>query len=173
MRLLIALSAAASAAILFLIMTNSYSIYAQSLSRTWGSFGTGDGQFDRPAGITNQDLGRSTMYVVDSGNDRIQMFTPDGKFISKWGSTGSGDGQFNFPVGLTVDQKGNVLVADTGNNRIQKFTGDGKFVTKWTNLGLTSGGNIQDQVYIEIDALDNLYITNRGNNQVQVISTAG
>jgi hypothetical protein len=45
-------AAAATAAILFLIMSDSYSISAQNVIRTWGSRGTGDGQFDRPAGIT-------------------------------------------------------------------------------------------------------------------------
>ena len=39
----------------------------------WGTKGTGDGQFDFPDGITEAPDG--SVYVVDSGNDRIQKFS--------------------------------------------------------------------------------------------------
>jgi tripartite motif-containing protein 71 len=174
MRLSLAIAAVVVAAIPFLILSNnSYSIYAQSSIVTrWGSFGTGDGQFSRPAGIT-EDLGSNTLYVVDRGNDRIQKFTTDGKFILKWGSSGTGDGQFHIPVGISVDLSGNVYVADQGNDRIEKFTGDGKFITKWTNLGLSGGGNILEAIYLDVGPLDKVYMTDRDNNRVQVLSAAG
>ena len=41
------------------------------------------------------------MYVADGslglGNNRIQKFDSNGKFITKWGSKGTGDGQFITP----------------------------------------------------------------------------
>ncbi len=37
--------------------------------------------------------------VVDSGNNRLQVFTPEGKFVAKYGKAGSGDGEFNQPWG--------------------------------------------------------------------------
>ena len=48
--------------------------------------------------------------VTDDGNDRIQKFTSDGKFITTWGSNGRGDGQFSRPEGVAVDSSGNVYV---------------------------------------------------------------
>ncbi|MCI0462199.1 MAG: NHL repeat-containing protein [Gemmataceae bacterium] len=58
---------------------------------------------------------------VSSLNDRVQLFTPQGKFLLGIGSTGDGPGQFARPHGLAVDSKGYLYVADAGNQRIQKF----------------------------------------------------
>src|SRR5688500_18548422 len=39
-----------------------------------------------------------TVWVVDSGNSRFQLFTPDGHFLETWGTPGDGPGEFNFLV---------------------------------------------------------------------------
>ena len=89
----------------------------------WGSRGNGDGQFSGPHGIEVDAAGN--VYVVDTGNNRIQKFTSDGVFLIKWGTTGAAPGQFNHPHGIGIGPLGNVYVAETGNNRVQKFTSDG------------------------------------------------
>lgn len=58
---------------------------------------------------------------VSSLNDRVQCFTPEGKFLLGLGGTGAGPGQFARPHGMAVDRKGHLYVADAGNQRIQKF----------------------------------------------------
>ena len=60
------------------------------LLKEWGSWGSADGQFDGPSGITTDSSGN--VYVADTYNHRIQKFTSDGAFLSKWGSYGSSDG---------------------------------------------------------------------------------
>lgn len=52
-----------------------------TLIRAWGSSGSGPGQFNNPIGIT-LDYTRGYVYVTDTGNDRVQKFTSDGKFIT-------------------------------------------------------------------------------------------
>ncbi|HXM29279.1 MAG TPA: 6-bladed beta-propeller, partial [Chthoniobacterales bacterium] len=73
-----------------------------------------------------------SIYVVDSGHNRIVKFSPDGQVLASWGSDGSGDGQFIGLSSVAVDPINNkVYVADPINRRIQVFDSDGKFLTKW------------------------------------------
>ena len=85
----------------------------------WGSQGSGDGQFKRPAGIVVDETGN--VYVSDRGNHRMQVFDSNGRFLRKWGSKGGGDGQFQYPESVAVDGAGNVYVADVENRRFQVF----------------------------------------------------
>jgi tripartite motif-containing protein 71 len=73
--------------------------------------------------------------VVDSGNHRLQVFTPDGTFVGKCGRTGSGDGEFDQPWGITLDRGGNIYVADWKNHRVQKLSPEGKFLMKFGEYG--------------------------------------
>ena len=100
----------------------------------WGTFGSGNGQFDGPDGIAVDDSGN--VYVSDYGNNRIQKFDSEWHLHHQVGHLGSGNGQFNDPEGVAVDNSGNVYVADSDNNRIQKFDPNGTFITKWGTSGL-------------------------------------
>jgi hypothetical protein len=74
-----------------------------------------------------------SIYVVDSGRNRIVKFSPDGQVLTTWGSEGSGDGQFKGFSSVAVDPTNNkVYVADSLNSRIQVFDSNGKFLTKWS-----------------------------------------
>ena len=52
--------------------------------------------------------------MADTGNSRIQVFSPDGHFIGKWGSRGPGDDQFIMPQDLAIDSKDNIYISDVG-----------------------------------------------------------
>ena len=91
--------------------------------REWGASGGGDGQFDRPLGIAVDEAGN--VYVADTANNRVQVFSSTGEFRQTWGSRGSGDGQFIGPRGIEVDRVGYVYVADTANDRVQVFSSTG------------------------------------------------
>ena len=82
--------------------------------------GAGPGQF-RGATDLAVDNRNGDIYVVDSGNNRVQRFDRDGRFISEFGSAGRGNGQFDRPYGIAIDKDGYIFIADTGNKRIQKF----------------------------------------------------
>jgi len=56
----------------------------------WGSFGSGDGKFNTPAGVAAGGSGQT--YVADFSNQRIQEFDATGRFVRQWGRLGSGDG---------------------------------------------------------------------------------
>ncbi len=57
----------------------------------WGSGGDGDGEFSTPMGVeVDSD---SNVFVVDLFNHRVQVFDPDGDFITEFGSDSPGNDQ--------------------------------------------------------------------------------
>jgi sugar lactone lactonase YvrE len=59
-----------------------------------------------------------TVYVVDTGNQRIQKFTQNGTYISEFGESGMQDGKFLSPKGIAIDKEENVYVSDPGNQML-------------------------------------------------------
>jgi Caspase domain/NHL repeat/Bacterial Ig domain len=133
--------------------------------RGWGGFGTDNGFFNQPRGIAVDQGGN--VYVADTGNNRIQVFSSNGTFITKWGSQGTGDRQFNNPLRIAIDSLNNVYVVDSGNNRIQKFSGVGQFNIKWGSQG-TGDRQFANLADITVDISNNVYVLDRGNNRIQV-----
>jgi formylglycine-generating enzyme required for sulfatase activity/sugar lactone lactonase YvrE len=145
------------------------------LLHTWGTHGSGDGQFVEPAGIDIAVDSSGFVYIADEGNDRIQKFTPDGSFLTQWGTEGDDDGQFHGPNGLALDSFGNVYVADSYNYRIQKFTSDGSFLTKWGTEG-NGDGQFSGPAAIAAIALDsegNVYVADVENRRIQKFTSDG
>jgi hypothetical protein len=102
---------------------------------SWGTQGRGDSQFNGPAGV---DLkGNDQVYVVDSGNSRVQIFSPDGAYTGQFGTPGTGDGQLGAPWGVVIGPSGNCYIGDSGNNRIQKFSPANVALGWW---GMDTGG---------------------------------
>jgi DNA-binding beta-propeller fold protein YncE len=132
-----------------------------ALLTQWGSFGTGDGEFDTPLDVAVGPSG--DVYVVDRQNNRIQQFDSDGIFIRKWGSPGGGDGQFGQPSAIAVGPSGNVYVNDGGNGRIQVFTSTGDYLRQW-NVSPAD---------IAVDADENVYVTLQGPRLVKKYSSTG
>ena len=60
------------------------------LDKVIGKEGCQPGEFREPIGIAIDSEG--FIYVTDAGNNRIQKFSKDGKFIKTWGSKGSNSG---------------------------------------------------------------------------------
>jgi sugar lactone lactonase YvrE len=97
--------------------------YSQELSyvSTEGRSGIEETNLSLPAGIT-VDSSSGNVYVADTANNRIQVFSSNGTFISTWGVYGIDEIGMRFPEGIAIDQEGNVYVADTANHRISAFT---------------------------------------------------
>jgi streptogramin lyase len=111
----------------------------------WGKSGTANGQFRGPFGIATDKSG--TVFVADTDNDRIQVFSASGGFQRKWGTTGSADGQFLSAQDVAVDAQGVVWVADYRNARVQKFSSGGAFqmsiaADQPTGVAVDADGNL-------------------------------
>lgn len=77
---------------------------------SWGSKGTGDGQFNDPTSVA-VDSTSGKVYVADPINKRIQVFDPNGKFLTKWAVP-----EWGRPAGfedLAIDPKNGRLYASS------------------------------------------------------------
>jgi tripartite motif-containing protein 71 len=121
-----------------------------NLLTSWGSLGSGPGQFDAPWGVATDAAG--DVYVVDSRNYRVEEFDSSGNFIRQWGSRGKTNGQFEGPEGVATDNAGHVLVSDDGGHgvesSVQVFTANGQFLSKFyprdfpTGVATDSAGDV-------------------------------
>ncbi len=84
-----------------------------------GTKGTNPGELLQPYSVA-ADLD-SYIFVADSGNHRISVFTLSGKFVRCFGTKGSEPGMFLYPRHLCVDSQGRLVVADEQNHRLQIF----------------------------------------------------
>jgi streptogramin lyase len=140
------------------------------------------GFFRLPYDVDVDGLGN--LYVADTQNHRIQVFSPSGRFLRKWGhnggdgTSGTGAGEFNQPRDLSLDAFGNVWVADHENKRVQKFTRDGRFLGRWGANGgdgtLGGGpGEFNSPRGLSSDAQGNIYVADDANHRVQKLANDG
>jgi DNA-binding beta-propeller fold protein YncE len=77
------------------------------------------------------------VYVADSGNNRVEVFTPLGRLVREFGSFGLGKGKFQSLFGLAVDSAGNVYTTDDEQpGVVMKFSPTGKLL--WQDGGVAS-----------------------------------
>lgn len=123
---------------------NSYPEYQTE----WGGIGQGIGQLLIPRSIAIHPS-TGTLYVVESGNNRVQLFSPTGTPLDTWGMRGVGMGNFRDPAGIAISGTGKVYVADTGNSRVQRFSATGGFELAWGTKG-TGDGQFEDPVGVAV-----------------------
>ncbi len=120
-----------------------------ALIRSWGSPGTAPGQFRLPHSIRVDR--RDRVWVPDRENNRIQIFTADGDFITQWTNV-------TRPTDLCIDDADVVYVSELPQ-RISIFTMDGALVARWGN----EGHDAQNPLFIAphaiaIDSHGDLYV---------------
>jgi len=132
--------------------------------RKWGQPGSEDGNFSYPQGIAVNATGY--VYITDTGNNRVQVFTPSGNYVRQWGQLGYEHGKFTNPQGTAVIANGDIVVADSNNNRIQEFTPSGTFVQQWGSEG-TGNGQFENPYGLAADKSGNVYVADATNDRIQ------
>lgn len=92
----------------------------------FGRRGTAPGEFNLPRDVTIAADGM--LYVVDSGNFRVQVFDRDGRFVRAFGSIGRQFGNFARPREVAVDRHGVVYVSDAAFGNMQLFNPAGELL---------------------------------------------
>lgn len=134
-----------------------------TLIEEWGTRGEGDGEF---VGIDDIAVDNSGNIYVADGSDwlpylvnykdiaRIQIFTPDGRFVTKWGRYGSfSDDLQGWLNGIEIDSAGNVFVG-SGNN-IKEYSASGQYHNDW-------GGGRESGFFHEFSTLEDISVDKAG-----------
>ncbi|HET7085872.1 MAG TPA: peptidyl-alpha-hydroxyglycine alpha-amidating lyase family protein [Rhizomicrobium sp.] len=123
----------------------------------WGTKGNGPGQFNLLHDVAI-DAGHH-VYVADRGNNRIQVFSQDGKYLDQWPD-------IHNPSRMRITQDGSLWLVSGDGNRLAKFDLHGKLLTYWGMHGRFAGG-FDDPHAIDVDADGNLYVAEVWNNRVE------
>jgi DNA-binding beta-propeller fold protein YncE len=129
-----------------------------------GKSGMRDGEFNRAEGLAIDS--RDQVYVADSCNHRIQVFSSYGQHLRTYGRPGAGAGELSYPYDICVDAAGVQFVCEFGNSRIHVFDSAGRSIE--TIGGPGSGpGKFNNPWSVALDSHGNLYVADSGNHRVQ------
>ena len=94
------------------------------------SYGNGPLQFKYPGGVAVNQKG--LIHVCDSGNNRIQVLSPNLTLSHMFGVSGKGQLQFNYPCSIAIDAQDTIYVCDNGNSRLQKISSSGAYLGEFS-----------------------------------------
>ena len=136
-----------------------------------GVQGTTPGRFGYPTDVVIDRAGN--FYVAEYGeNDRIQVFSPEGKWLRQWGGHGYEPGEFIKPRALAIDEQDRLFVADSCIHRIQVFDTQGTLLNSWGSRG-DRPGEMSYPYDLTIGPDHCLYVCEYGNHRVQKFSLDG
>jgi streptogramin lyase len=102
--------------------------------KQWGSPGAGPGQFGMPHCLAMDSAGR--LYVGDRDNNRIQIFTQDGKFLGQFT-------QFSRPSGIVIDRN-DILYASDSESKNKDGYGHHPGFKRGVRIGSVKDGVVTD-----------------------------
>ena len=152
---------------------NSVSVFSPSGDklRSFGTEGSGQGQFKHPYGVAVD--GEGFILVADSENHRIQKFTAEGQFLTAVGTKGSGSLHFNEVRDIAINTSNNkVYVVDNRNHRIQVLNSDLTFSNTFGKHGKNKG-EFDYPWGIACDSIGNVYVADGANHRIQVFTSKG
>ena len=143
--------------------------------------GKGPGQLSSPTASAADDSGN--LYVMDTGNNRILKYDPNGNLLLQFGDQTGTEGALRSLAGIAVDHTGIVYVVDRLNQRVAKYDAGGNFIgglgsgyngIAGNKYGVGSGpGQFTSPGGIGIDSANNVYVGDYGNNRIEKFSPAG
>jgi tripartite motif-containing protein 2/3/tripartite motif-containing protein 71 len=130
-----------------------------TFSSSFGSPGSGDGQFSSPYDVAFDSTGN--VYVVNFFQDYIQVFTAKGQFLRKFGRPGSPQ-----LTSICIDSEDVVYVAENINHCVSVFNCEGQFLTSFGSQGAGSG-HFDRPRGIAVTKNGVVYVADSANNRLQ------
>ncbi len=136
-----------------------------------------------PTGLAFDTLGN--LYIADTGNQRIRMYTPKGYLYTvagdgRRGYNGNGmkplSSSLNNPTGVAVSPQGELYISDTGNNLVRKIDRLSGFLVNVVGTGeagnsgdleLAENARLNKPSALVFDTRGNLFIADTGNHQIR------
>jgi sugar lactone lactonase YvrE len=112
--------------------------------------------------------------VLDSGNFRVQAFSPDGEFLFSFGQAGRTPGFFSHPKSIAIDREGKIYVSDTFFANIQIFDEHGRILMFMGDRSDRGGpGEFILPAGVSVDADGRVYMVDQFFRKVEVFRPAG
>jgi WD40-like Beta Propeller Repeat len=144
-----------------------------AFSTSFGGAGTGDGQLSRPGALAvNEATG--DVYVIDRGNDRVEIFSATGAYVGQFNGSAAPTGTFSWLTSgpgsvlregsIAVDNsknpldpsKGDVYVTDEGHKVIDKFTASGQYIGQI--VGQSPASRFDGVISLAVDSNGGLWV---------------
>lgn len=129
------------------------------------SIGNAKIKLNQPMGVTTDPDGN--IYVADSGNREIKVFSSEGKFMYSFGTKGPKNSLLKYPYGLAFIDQQRLLVADTAAKAVKVFDKKGKYLGDFFSKPKVKPGILYR------DAKDNIYVVDLENNSIFVFDLQG
>ncbi len=161
-----------AAALAFGVVAATGSAQAFTFVNSFGSLGSGDGQFNFLNQIAIDPAGN--IYGADGSSERIEKFSSDGAFLAQFGGPGNGDGQLAGVYGLAVDPTGSFVYAtdDGTHNRVNEYTTGGTFVRAWGTTG-SGDGDFNLPSGVAVGPTGDVYVGDNSNDRVEEFTATG
>ncbi len=130
-----------------------------------------------PGGVAI-DTENRFLYVVDTGNDVVDVFDADTfKFLRKIGVSGkkhtlADPGTFSLPTNIALDRDGNVYVTDTLNARVEIFDAEGNFISEFGKRG-DGAWQFDRPKGIAVDGDGHIWVVDAAQDRIKVFDRQG
>ena len=139
--------------------------------RRFGGRGQGLGKFEKPTIIAASPTGE--IYILDSGNNEVQRFTPSGEYISRYAFRLDRNSESLRPLdGLTVDQYGGVYIVDSVARKVRKIEADGTPGTTFALETLVGEPN-EAPWLLQVSSEGHIYAVRQGGQVLRTFSNVG
>ena len=128
------------------------------------------GKFDCPWGVAVNE--RNEIAVTDCSNNRVQIFSCNGKFIRSFGKKGVKKGEFKEPSGIAYLNNGNIVVADTYSDRLQIFTERGEYLAQIGSEEIPDH-QFNSPMGLSVDNDGNIIVADSDNKLIKIFTPSG